>query len=214
MTGVLFDLDGTLLDTLGDLTDAVNYSLEKFGYPPRTMEEVRTFVGNGTANLIRNAAPEGVDYQPVLDTYLEYYPAHSQIKTGPYAGVLEALEAVKEKYPVAVVSNKLDVAVKSLCALHFGDVYALGEVAGCPRKPAPDMLYKAMEVIGVEHCIYVGDSEVDVITANNAGAECVSVTWGFRDADMLEENGARYLCHKAGDLPAMIDKIVEEHYGK
>ena len=214
MVGVLFDLDGTLLDTLGDLTDAVNYALSQHGYPLRSAREIRSYLGNGTASLIHCSVPEGEDHEPVLQTYLPYYFANNQIKTAPYVGVLQALEQLKKKYPVAVVSNKLDRVTKSLSAQHFGDVYALGELPDCPRKPAPDMLYRAMKDIGVDCCIYVGDSEVDLITAANAGVECVSVTWGFRDVDVLVENGAQYLCHTPEDLPAIIDKIVEEHYGK
>lgn len=214
MIGILFDLDGTLLNTLEDLTDAVNYSLSLHGYPQRSMQEVRSFLGNGTEFLIRCSVPEGADHKPVHQTYLAYYPAHSQIKTAPYAGILQALEQLKKRYPVAVVSNKLDVAVKTLCADHFGDVYALGERSDCPRKPKPDMLYRAMEAIGVDSCVYVGDSEVDLITAENANVPCVAVTWGFRDADMLLQAGAKHLCHAPEQLNAMIEKVVEKYYGK
>lgn len=214
MIGILFDLDGTLLDTLDDLTDAVNYSLAQHGYPPRTSRQVRSYLGNGTAFLIRCSVPEGEDHRPVLQTYLSYYPAHSQIKTAPYEGILQALEQLKSKYPVAVVSNKLDEAVKTMCADYFGDIYALGERSDCPRKPEPDMLFRAMEAIGVDRCVYVGDSEVDVTTANNANAPCVAVTWGFRDEDVLVENGAKHLCRTPAQLCAVIDKIVEECYGK
>ena len=126
MTGILFDLDGTLLDTLEDLADAVNYALDHHGYPRRTLEEVRRFVGNGAARLIALAVPEGVPFEPVLATFQTYYRAHSQIKTRPYPGILEMLETVKARYPVAVVSNKPDPAVKLLCADIFGDIYALG----------------------------------------------------------------------------------------
>ena len=214
MIGILFDLDGTLLDTLEDLTDAVNYALSQHGYPPRTAREVRSYLGSGTNFLIRCSVPAGEDHEPVLKTYLPYYKTHSQVKTAPYAGILQAMEVLKSKYSVAVVSNKLDGVVKDLGAMHFGDTYTLGETSDCPRKPAPDMLYKAMKDIGVDRCIYVGDSEVDILTAKNAGVKCVSVTWGFRDEDMLVENGAEYLCHDPAQLPGIIDKIVEEHYGK
>ena len=214
MLGILFDLDGTLLDTLEDLTDAVNYALRRHGYAERTLAEVRRFVGNGTARLIKLSVPEGADYAPVLETYLEYYPAHSQIKTGPYKGILEALETVRSKYPVAVVSNKLDAAVKTMCADYFGDVYARGESSDCPRKPAPDMLYRAMEAVGADSCIYVGDSEVDVVTAKNAGGKCISVTWGFRDEEELVAAGAEHICREPAQLPGIIEKIAEAHYGK
>jgi len=210
MTGILFDLDGTLLDTLEDLADAVNYALNRHGYPQRTLEEVRRFVGNGAARLISLAVPEGEAFAPVLDTFHTYYRAHSQVKTRPYPGILEMLATVRSKYPVAVVSNKPDPAVKPLCADFFGDIYALGETAGCPRKPAPDMLYKAMTDLGVDRCIYVGDSEVDAITAQNAGVPCVSVLWGFRDEEEIRAAGGKYFCTQVSQLPEMIDYLVQK----
>jgi len=210
MTGILFDLDGTLLDTLEDLADAVNYALNRHGYPQRTLEEVRRFVGNGAARLISLAVPEGEAFAPVLETFHTYYRAHSQVKTRPYPGILEMLATVRSKYPVAVVSNKPDPAVKPLCADFFGDIYALGETAGCPRKPAPDMLYKAMTDLGVDRCIYVGDSEVDAITAQNAGVPCVSVLWGFRDEEEIRAAGGKYFCTQVSQLPEMIDYLVQK----
>lgn len=214
-TGILFDLDGTLLNTLEDLTDAVNYVMCKHGCPERSMEEVRTFIGTGAKNLIRKALPGKENDPPlekVLSDYQVYYNAHSQVKTCPYAGILEALEQLRKKYPVAIVSNKPDVPVKSLCKGYFGDVYALGETADCPRKPAPDMLYKAMQAIGVERCIYVGDSETDVTTANNAGFPCLSVTWGFRDEACLREAGGQHFCRDPKDLCNALEELME--YGK
>lgn len=211
--GIIFDLDGTLLDTLDDLWDATNYALTQYGCPPRTRDEVRRFVGNGAETLIRLSLPgteRDPDLKSVLDTYRTYYNTHCQIKTGPYPGILDALAALKEKYPMSVVSNKPDAAVKPLCRDYFGDIYALGETDDCPRKPAPDMVYKAMHAIGVEKCIYVGDSEVDVVTANNAGVPCLSVSWGFRDEDVLLDAGARHLCRDPKELPAAIERIVSQ----
>ena len=210
MTGILFDLDGTLLDTLEDLADAVNYALQHHGYPQRTLEEVRCFVGNGAANLITRAVPDGVPFEPVLATFQTYYRAHSQVKTRPYPGILEMLEVVKAKYPVAVVSNKPDPAVKLLCASLFGDIYALGEVPGCPRKPAPDMLQKAMAALGVDRCVYVGDSEVDAITAQNVGAPCASVLWGFRSEAEIREHGGKHFCSDVSQLADLIDTLAQE----
>ena len=209
MTGILFDLDGTLLDTLEDLADSVNYALEQHGYPQRTLDEVRSFVGNGAANLISRSVPTGEAFEPVLATFQTYYRTHSQVKTRPYPGILEMLETVKAKYPVAVVSNKPDPAVKLLCASLFGDIYALGETAGCPRKPAPDMLHKAMKDLGVDRCVYVGDSEVDAVTARNAGAPCVSVLWGFRSEAEIREHGGEHFCNDVSQLADMIDALAK-----
>ena len=212
-TGILFDLDGTLLNTLEDLKDAVNFVLRKYGCPERSLDEVRSFIGTGAKNLIRKALPGKENDPPleqVLADYQVYYNAHSQVKTCPYEGVLEALAQLREKYPVAIVSNKPDVPVKSLCKGYFGDVYALGETEGCPRKPAPDMLYKAMKDTGVDRCVYVGDSEVDVVTAGNAGAKCLSVTWGFRDQDCLRQAGGQYFCHDPRDLCAMLEEMIND----
>ena len=206
--GILWDLDGTLLNTLEDLMDGVNYALAQFGLPPRTLEEIRQFVGNGAANLIIRAVDGRAETQAVLETFRDYYNAHCQIKTGPYPGILEALACLKEKYPMAIVSNKPDSAVKPLCEQYFPGMYALGERSDCPRKPAPDMVYKAMADIGVETCIYVGDSEVDVETAKNAGVKCLSVLWGFRDKDVIEQAGGKYFCVTTDQLIEKIEELV------
>lgn len=209
--GILWDLDGTLLNTLEDLMDGVNYALDQFGLPPRTLEEIRQFVGNGAANLIIRAVDGRTDDKAVLETFRTYYNAHCQIKTGPYEGVPEALTCLKEKYPMAIVSNKPDSAVKPLCEQYFPGIYALGERSDCPRKPAPDMVYKAMADIGVDTCIYVGDSEVDVETAKNAGVKCLSVLWGFRDRDVIEQAGGMYFCEETSRL---VEKIEDLIHGK
>ena len=206
--GILFDLDGTLLDTLADLTDATNYALGVHGYPQRSVSEIRRFVGNGAANQMRLSVPEGADYQSVLATYKPYYDAHCQIKTAPYPGILEALEELKD-YPLAVVSNKPHSAVTVLSKRYFGDIYARGEQSDCPRKPEPDMVYRTMEALGVEKCVYVGDSEVDVRTAKNAGVPCLSVLWGFRDREVLEAEGAEFFCDDPKNLVNDIKKIIE-----
>lgn len=210
-TGILFDLDGTLLNTLDDLLDATNYALSQCGYPERTLSELRMFVGNGARNQIRmslpaNASPEEVDQ--VLGIYKPYYTAHCQIKTRPYEGILEALEALRPDFSLAIVSNKPDAAVKKLCADFFPGIYALGETPDCPRKPAPDMVRRAMAAMGVERCIYVGDSEVDILTAGNACVPCLSVLWGFRDREILENAGAQYLCPSPALLPQMLREIA------
>ena len=207
-TAVLFDLDGTLLDTLADLHDAVNYALDRHGYPRRTLEEVRQFVGNGAARLLALAVPEGADPAPVLATFQAYYRTHCQIKTGPYPGIMDALAVLGEKYPLAIVSNKPDAAVKTLCAELFPGIFARGEDVDCPRKPDPAMVRKAMTSIGATDCVYVGDSEVDVATARNAGVPCVSVTWGFRDEKELKAAGGSIFCRTAEELIETIEKII------
>ena len=212
--GILWDLDGTLLDTLGDLTDATNYALAQFGLPARTLAEIRSFVGNGAKNQIARAMGLERDdprVDPVLAVYKPYYDAHCQVKTAPYAGIYEALEQLKQ-YPMAVVSNKPDSAVQALCRQYFPGFYARGERANCPRKPAPDMILRSMEDMGLDACIYVGDSEVDIRTANNANVPCVSVLWGFRDREQLAEG--QYFCETPAQLPEIIEKIVGTYHGK
>ena len=210
-TGLLFDLDGTLLNTLEDLCDATNAALTHFGCPGRSLEEIRAFVGNGARNQIRLSLPgkaDDPDLDAVLGWYKAYYADHCQIKTAPYEGIMEALSALSSDYPIAIVSNKPDTAVKTLCAQHFPGIYALGESYDCPRKPAPDMVLRAMEAIGVERCIYVGDSEVDIRTAKNAGVPCISVLWGFRDRCLLEGEGGRHFCADPADLKKVVEEIV------
>ena len=205
MTGILFDLDGTLLDTLEDLKDAVNYALGTLGYPERTLEEVRIFVGNGARKLMDLAVPAGGDGDEAYRVFKAYYDAHSKIKTKPYDGIPEVLETLKGKYPLAIVSNKPDSAVKSLCNDFFPGIYALGEAPDCPRKPAPDMVFKAMKEIGVDACIYVGDSEVDVLTAKNAGVPCLSVLWGFRNREDMDNT---YFCEEVSQLTAILEDMI------
>ena len=218
MTGIFFDLDGTLLDTLDDLVDGVNYALTQFGCPTRSTAYIRSVIGNGARNLVASSlpgTPEDPDLEDIFPVYQDYYASHCRIKTGPYAGIPAALKKICEKYPVAIISNKPDPAVRTLCADFFPGIYALGEMASCPKKPAPDMLMKVQQVLQVDSFLYVGDTEVDILTANNAGVKCLSVTWGFRDEDQLLAAGATHLCHRTEDLPDWIDKLIEEEsYGK
>ena len=210
-TGILFDLDGTLLNTLEDLLDATNAALRHFGRAERTLAELRTFVGNGARNQIRlslSGRDDDPDLDAVLEWYKEYYSAHCQNKTAPYEGIPEALAELAGEYPIAIVSNKPDAAVKTLCARHFPGVFALGESAACPRKPAPEMVFRAMEAIGVEKCVYVGDSEVDIRTADNAGVPCVSVLWGFREREVLEGEGGRFFCSRPTELRDVVEEIT------
>lgn len=217
MIGVLFDLDGTLLDTLEDLRSAVNRCLASRNLPPRSAQEIRRFVGNGAGQLIRRALPENASEETVAEALGEFqrdYAAHCRVKTGPYAGIPEALTVLRQRYAIAIVSNKPDTAVKALCADFFPGVPALGETPDCPRKPNPAMVQRAMAVLGVEKAIYVGDSEVDVRTAQNACLPCLSVTWGFRSRQELIESGAVCFCDDPRDLAACIDQMERIIYGQ
>lgn len=195
---IIFDLDGTLLNTLEDLTDSVNYVMEQYGYPVHTIEEVRRYVGNGAAKLIERAVPSGSAdpaYREILEAYRAHYAAHCEGKTAPYAGVSEMLSAAGQAgYRMAVVSNKPDGAVKQLGDKFFGEYvrHFHGDREGGQRKPAPDMVYRALKELDsdAEHAVYVGDSEVDLQTAANVPMTCISVTWGFRTREQLIEAGA------------------------
>ena len=209
---ILFDMDGTLLDTLTDMQDAVNHVLAAHGLPLRTLEEVRRFVGNGAGPLIHRALPEGYPQeQKVLAEYRAYYQAHNCIRTCPYPGIPELLEQLRQRgLKLAVVSNKPDEAVRPLVAEHFGALadIAMGETAQRRRKPAPDMVNDALAALGADksRAVYVGDSEVDIETARNAGIPCISVTWGFRDREQLVEAKATELAADAGELHALLEK--------
>ena len=211
--GILFDLDGTLLDTLGDLTDSVNYVLAQHGLRTWTVSDIRRFVGNGARRLIELAVDGNGDVDVILGEYKAYYDAHCRVKTTPYPYIPEALEILGKKYALAVVSNKPDAATKSLCADIFPGIPARGEAPDCARKPAPDMLFKIKEELGLDDFIYVGDSDVDVITAQNAGVPCLSVLWGFRDRGEIEAAGGKYFCEDAREMPAMIEKILGDRNG-
>lgn len=205
---VIFDLDGTLLDTLADLTDAVNYALCEFKMPQRTIDEVRRFVGNGVRRLMELAVPDGFSnpvFEDVFAKFKEYYGVHCNDKTKAYDGVLTLLKELKDEgYALAIVSNKLDSAVKELSEIYFEGVVkvAIGEKTGVAKKPAPDTVYEALRELGMpkESAVYVGDSEVDVMTAKNAGLPCISVLWGFRDETFLREQGAERFAHTPAEV--------------
>jgi phosphoglycolate phosphatase len=212
--GILFDLDGTLLDTLEDLADATNYALRQFGLPERSLDYIRSVIGNGALRQITLSLPgkaDDPDPQEALKVYKAYYNTHCNIKTRPYPGIPAALAQLREEYPLAIVTNKPHTAAGPLCAEHFPGIYAMGESAGIARKPAPDMVYKAMDDLGVDRCVYVGDSEVDIATASNAGMPCLTVTWGLRNRQELEKASARYYCDKAEELCSAIQQIIEEN---
>lgn len=207
---VIFDLDGTLLNTLDDLADSTNYALSRFGYPTRTIEEVRQFVGNGVAKLIERAIPEGKNnsnFEKCLSVFKENYAQNMYNKTAPYNGIIEMLSNLKSKgIKIAVVSNKFDLAVKELCKKYFEGFidFAAGEneAQGIKKKPAPDTVISVLNEFNFasDDAVYVGDSDVDIMTAKNSKMPCISVTWGFRDKKFLLENGATILINAPSEI--------------
>ena len=210
----IFDLDGTVLDTLCDLADSVNTALARFGYPTHSQEAICAFVGNGVRKLISRALPSGISAEveaQVFDFFMAHYTAHCADKTAPYAGIGEALCALREKgVRLAMLSNKADSAVQVLCQQYFPEVFdkAQGEKEseGVPKKPAPDAVFSLMRAFDVtaEETVYIGDSEVDVQTAKNAGVDVIAVTWGFRSEACLRGAGALCFAHAPEELPFLI----------
>ena len=204
----IFDLDGTLLDTLEDLADSTNYIMRSFGYPERTIEEVRSFVGNGIRKLLERSAPNGTSAEEIdrmFEQFKVYYGAHCADKTKPYDGVMELLDALKKQgVKLAVVSNKADYAVKSLCEQYFCGLFdeAVGERIGIARKPAPDTVNEVLKNLQFDksQAVYIGDSEVDVQTAKNAEMDCIAVDWGFRDREVLKNAGAEIIVSTPEDI--------------
>lgn len=205
---VIFDLDGTLLDTLDDLMGACNYALRQVGAPERTRAEVRAFVGNGLGRLMELALPGGRDnssFDEALSLLQSYYRAHNKVKTAPYSGIPELIdELMRRGISMAVVSNKPDSSVKPLAAEFFPHMFpvAIGERPGVRRKPAPDTVLEALKELGkdLSTAVYVGDSEVDLATARNAGIPCISVTWGFRDRNVLDAHGGAMYADSPEDV--------------
>lgn len=210
---VIFDLDGTLLNTLGDLRAATNHALEVRGLPPHSMEEIRQFIGNGIRLLIRRAMPEGTpeaEIDAALDDFKAYYAAHIHDRTVPYDGIPQLLTALRKRgIKVAVLSNKIDSASQQLIEYFFPgktDV-VFGEHVGVPRKPDPTSCRMVMQQLGVqpEQVLYVGDSGTDMQTAKNAGLYAVGVTWGFRSKEVLLEYGADVLVHRPEQILQILD---------
>lgn len=208
---VIFDLDGTLLNTLEDLADAVNHTLSSHGYPIRTLDEVRQFVGNGVARLMELALPQGRQ-NPNFDDYLQefkaYYAVHMLDKTAPYANILSMLTILKNQgIKLAIVSNKFDSAVKGLNQRFFNGLIstAIGESANISKKPAPDTVFQALKELDStqSESLYVGDSDVDIVTARNANMDCISVSWGFRSYEFLIDHGATRIAATPDEFLAM-----------
>lgn len=195
---VIFDLDGTLLNTLEDLKNSVNYGLRTYAMPERTLEEIRHFVGNGVQRLIGLALPEGVskeEEEKVFAAFKEHYKIHCNDKTDLYPGISDLLLELKQRgFPMAIVSNKLQEGVDALAEQYFKEYLttAIGAKDGIRKKPAPDSVLEALRLLGVsrEQAVFVGDSEVDIATARNAQMDCITVTWGFRTRKEQEEAGA------------------------
>lgn len=205
---IIFDLDGTILNTLPDLTQSVNFALNTYNYPIRTTDEVRSFIGNGVGLLIKRSLPSDADDETinnVLSVFKKHYSEHYADKTVPYDEITDLLKNLKTQgYKLAVVSNKFDSAVKALCEKFFFGIFdfVLGETENIPRKPAPDSLNVAIDNLNVkkENVLYIGDSEVDIKTAQNAEVDCLSVLWGFKDKEFLIKNGASAFADSPNDI--------------
>ena len=212
---VIFDLDGTLLNTLDDLTDSVNFALSEMGCPLHTADEVRMMVGNSLICLIEKALPAGADketFDKTLALFQAHYQTNMRNKTAPYSGIMSMLEKIKaEGYKTAVVSNKTDAFAKQLVSELFGEYipFAIGRCDDMPRKPAPDTVRYTLGVLESkkENAVYVGDSEVDVLTAKNAGMPCIGCIWGFRDRETLEAAGAEHIISSPDELVNLIKTI-------
>lgn len=209
---IIFDLDGTLTDTIVDLKESTNYALREMGWPERTLEEIKQFVGNGVRRLMEQATPSNInelEFEECFAIFQEHYIDHCQDHTDLYPGIKELLEALKEKgYKMAIVSNKMQAGVNELQKRFCKGIIdvAIGEKRGVRRKPFPDMVNIALEKLEVkaEETIYVGDSEVDMATARNAGIPCISVLWGFRDRDFLREIGAFQMVETPQDILELV----------
>lgn len=209
---VIFDMDGTVLDTLDDLADSVNYVLRKFGMPERPREDYRQFFGSGIRHALRCAVPPQVSddfIDGMIPVFKEYYDLHCLDRTKPYAGIPELMaELRKQGYQMAIVSNKIDSAVKALNQRFFSDFVsvAVGEKPGIRRKPAPDTVLAALAELGAsaDEAVCIGDSEVDLETAENAGLPCIAVLWGFRDRDFLADRGANVFAETPEEVLSLL----------
>ena len=211
----VFDMDGTILDTLEDLADSTNYALTSNGLPERTIDEVRSYVGNGIRLLIERAVPQGTEPElsnKVFKTFKEYYKTHCAIKTRPYDGIKKVLTSLRKAGCLtAVVSNKADFAVKDLCRDYFNGLFdiAVGEREGIDKKPAPDGVFEVLSKLNInkKEAVYIGDSDVDFATSKNAGIDVIMVGWGFRDEEFLREKGVERIIKQPSDI---IDIILNE----
>lgn len=214
-TTIVFDCDGTLLDTLTDLRNAVNYVLRAHDLPERSVPEVKAALGNGVAHLMRQSLPDSIseaEFNTYLDEFKAYYGEHLQDYTAPYPGMLDVLDTLRAKgYKLAIVSNKIQEGITPLNKEYFGNrlPVAIGERPGLQRKPAPDMVLQALKELNSsqDESIYIGDSEVDVATAKNSGLLCIGVTWGFRDEQLHKDLGVTHIARKAEDIVTIIEAL-------
>lgn len=211
---IVWDMDGTILNTLEDLKDSVNFAVVSYGFKPYNQQEIRAMLGNGIKVLMELAVPNGYNnpkFDECFETFKQHYQLHMNDKTRPYDGIPEVMRKLKEKgYRQAVVSNKIDSAVQKLVETYYPFIdIAIGERDGLQRKPQPDMVWAALDELNVkkEMAVYIGDSEVDLATAKNAGLDCISVAWGFRDIKMLRSIGAQVIVEKPRDLIAVLEKM-------
>ena len=210
---VIFDLDGTLLYTLENLYKSTNYALRKCGFKERTKQEVRNFVGNGVQKLIERSIPQGFenpDFEKCLSIFKEHYSSTMKDDARPYDGIIELLDKLNnDGIKCAVVSNKYDSAVKELCKKYFGSriLTAIGESPAIRKKPDPDTVLAVIKELGAKNPVYVGDSEVDIQTAQNAKIPCISVTWGYKDSAFLIKHNAQILVNNVEELYYTIKKF-------
>ena len=209
---IVFDLDGTLLNTLEDLKDSVNYALERQGFPLRNLSEIRSFVGNGIRLLMERAVPENTPaetFEICFKDFCDYYKIHMEDKTAPYDGINDMLTNIKKAgFKTAIVTNKADFAAQDLCKRMFGENidFVVGSSDDRPNKPAPDGVFYALEKLDskIKNTVFVGDADTDILTAKNANLPSIGVLWGFRDREVIEEAGAEYIVESVNDLEKLL----------
>ena len=218
-TTIVFDCDGTLLDTATDLANAVNHVLRTHNFPEKSLAEVKAALGNAVTYLMRQCLPSTVadhELEPYIDEFKAYYGEHLKDTTAPYPGILDMLDVLRDQgYKLAIVSNKIQEGVTPLNKEYFGDrlPVAIGERPGLQRKPAPDMVLQALKELNSsqDESIYIGDSEVDVATAKNSDLLCIGVTWGFREESLHQELGVTHIARKAEDILSIVENLNKYH---
>lgn len=213
--GIIFDMDGTILNTIDDVVVSVNYAMRYFNLPEKTIQEVKDGIGRGAINLIEDVVPKETTQEDILkiyEVYQTYYDKHNNDLTAPYDGILELLSTLKEQgYKLAVVSNKYRYLVEALNHDIFKDYFdiSMGEMEGVPIKPAPDMIYIALKEMNLskDEVIFIGDSDVDMMTANHAQIKSIGVTWGYRSKEVLKKHQASYIVDQPIDILNIINEV-------